>query len=503
LYLSSTLIEEITGGEWLNLDDDINFKKVIVWRKEEFEIFFNPKENHFSENIFFMWQKPNHNNNNLIEDLISSGVAAIVVSEKDKNKYQYQRRQTITHPLLVVKNSKKALKDIAFYMRDNFKIPRVVVTGAVGKTGFKNQLIKLLSFQTEVNATCGTRNLDNAILCSMSSLDVNDKVEIIEVAGSEPHVCTRRSNLVKPNMCVITKLGIQHMNWHGSINNMIYNKASIVDGLQQGGICILNADCEYFERIKKIIKEKRDDIIIKTFGSNEDCDARLIKSKLNMCDLIWNVEASIEGIEVSYKVPILGEHVPVMSLCPLLSVNCLGYDVKKAAHDFIHFKSKYTMGRFSEIGTKGGTFKFLDYSYGASLPSFTSSLKLLKNIHPKKHSKKIAVVGRSVVLAWDNVQTEMAKLIDNVDIDELYLVGKFDKSIMNNVKNINIKYADTWQEIENEVINKIGDGDVIYIQGYRTRRGGITLWPIANTIYKMGNVRFIIGEAIEPSNKQK
>ena len=175
MYLSSTLIEEITGGEWLNLDDDINFKKVIVWGKEEFE-FFGPKESDNRGNIFFMWQKSNYYD--LIEDLISSGVAAIVISEKDKNKYQYQRRQTITHPLLVVKNSKKALKDIAFYMRDNFKIPRVVVTGAVGKTGFKNQLIKLLSFQTEVNATCGTRNLDNAILCSMSSLNVNDKIEI-------------------------------------------------------------------------------------------------------------------------------------------------------------------------------------------------------------------------------------------------------------------------------------------------------------------------------------
>ena len=116
-----------------------------------------------------------------------------------------------------------------------------------------------------------------------------------------------------------------------------------------------------------------------------------------------------------------------------------------------------------------------------------------------------AVASAALVAISVNACKEAAKekLLDNVDIDELYLVGKFDKSIMNNVKNINIKYADTWQEIENEVINKIGDGDVIYIQGYRTRRGGITLWPIANTIYKMGNVRFIIGEAIEPSNKQK
>ena len=198
-----------------------------------------------------------------------------------------------------------------------------------------------------------------------------------------------------------------------------------------------------------------------------------------------------------------------MSLCSLLSVNCLGYDVKKAAQDFIHFKSKYTMGRFSEIDTKDGRFKFLDYSYGASLPSFTSSLKLLKTINPKKHGKKIAVVGRSVISHESgtsyspSVHLKMAKLIDNADIDELYLVVKFEKSIMNNVKNINIKYAATWQEIENEVINKIGDGDIIYIQGYRSCRGGITLWHIANTIYKMGNVQFIIGEELEPSNKQK
>ena len=491
MYLSSSLIEEITGGEWLNLDKEINFSEATCWHQDHAR---RLHQNVCDNDIFFMCSYGASRNDIevVMEKAVFNGAAAIVISKNYlKNEKIFQK---INIPLLVVKNVTNALRSVAFYMRDNFKIPRVIVTGAVGKTGFKNQLKKILSFQTRVNSRVDSRNLDNAILCSMSSLNVNDKIEIIEVAGSEPNVAARRSNLVKPNMCVITRLGIEHMRWHGSIENMIYNKASIVDGLQKGGICILNADCEHFEDIKKIIKEKRDDIIIKTFGSNEDCDARLINSELDEDKLIWGVKALIEGIEMSYKVPILGEHVPVMSLCSLLSVNCLGYDVKKAAHDFIHFKSKYTMGRFSEIDTKDGRFKFLDYSYSASIPSFNSSLKLLKNIHPKKHSKKIAVVGNVLNLGSDfspYVHLKIAELINNADIDELYLVGIFTKPIITAVKNINIKYADTWQEINNEIITKIGDGDVIYIQGYRP----VNLWTMANKIYKMGNVRFIVGEA--------
>ncbi|HET6756069.1 MAG TPA: Mur ligase domain-containing protein, partial [Burkholderiales bacterium] len=70
-----------------------------------------------------------------------SGAVAAVVEGAD-----FKIGETVTGdmPLLLVKNSRRALADLALYWRGRFDIPLVAVTGSNGKTTVKEMLASIL-----------------------------------------------------------------------------------------------------------------------------------------------------------------------------------------------------------------------------------------------------------------------------------------------------------------------------------------------------------------------
>ena len=472
MFLTSKLIENITGGKWFHLNNDIEFHgiRVNIKRLEQNDICFctNPKQ----------WGKKITNSETNLQKIFEDGASAAVITNKELIK-------TIKKPLLLVKNSKKALEDIAFYVRDNIKIPRILVTGTEGKTGYKNQLYTLLNYQTKVHAKLDSSNLNVPIMCSMASIAKDEKVEIIEASVAGPNVGVTRSRLVQPDICVITQVGVAHITTHGSVQNMISNKASIVDALKDNGICIVNGDSNNYDALREEIY-KRKYVDIKTFGSNSKFNAYIINSSFNQSELLWDIEANIEGIEVKYQVPLLGGYVPVASLIPLLTIHYLGYDIKKAAADFIRFKSMDTMGGLSQITTKDIKFKFFDHSHRGSKLGYTSALKDFVFMHPSNQGKKIAVIGHMMNIGKISKQAhlDLIPLIQEAKVDRVYTVGKFTKPIYEKLKeqNIFVKYGDKYQEIEEEFLADIEDGDMIFMKGNHR----IWLKELAAKIYDMG-----------------
>ena len=470
--LDSELISKITGGKWFHLDENIKFHgiRVNIKRLQENDLCFTTTPE--------QWGKKIINSQLSLTKIFENGASAAVITDESLV-------DTVKKPLLLVKDSKKSLEKIAFYVRDTIKIPRILVTGTEGKTGYKNQLYTLLSLQTKVHAKLDSSNLNVPIMCSMASLAEDDKVEVIEASIAGPNVGVMRSNLVKPNICVITQVGLAHITTHGSVENMIHNKASVVDALQEDGICIVNADSENYDAVREEIY-KRKYVDIKTFGSGEKCNARVTKASFNEKDLLWDVQAIIEGIELEYKVPLLGDYVPVASLIPLLTIHYLGYDVQKAAADFIHFKSMDTMGGLSEITAEDKTFRFFDHSHRGSMLGYTSALKDFALMHPKKGGKKIAIIGHMMNIGKISKQAhdDLAPLIEAAKVDRVYTVGKFAKRIFDKLENkaIFVKHGEKYQSIEKKFLADIEDGDIIFMKGNHR----IWLKELAAKIYDMG-----------------
>jgi UDP-N-acetylmuramyl pentapeptide synthase len=234
---------------------------------------------------------------------------------------------------------------------------------------------------------------------------------------------------------------------------------------------------------------------IKTFGSKEESDARLVSYVYDVKSYSWDVESNIEGKSVKYRVPILGDHAPLMSTLALLTVSHLGYDVKKSSKCYSSFKSSQTMGRLYEIEMGSGAFQFLDHSYRISIPSAKSAIKSLSYFHHKDRGRKIAVLTEIYEMSekyckWS--YSKIGKMINNSGIDIIYIYGKEFFSIVKENIDSNIKIKEFKDDSIEEVLDEINVGDIVMVQGQPHVKCSMSL---VREIYKKGQVKNIIGNS--------
>jgi UDP-N-acetylmuramyl pentapeptide synthase len=475
MYLDSDLIARLTGGTWHNLAGTIRFHgvRVNITRLERNDICFTTTPEQWGEDVPETMSQ--------LEQIFQNGATGAVITDK-------RYLDKFDRPLLLINNSKTALEKLALFCRDHLtRIQRVLVTGTEGKTGFKFLLHHLLNKQTQAHATLDSSNLTVPILVSLASLSENDAVEIIECSVAQPLSGSKRSQIVKPHMCVITEVGLQHIATHGSVRDMIRNKASIVEGLLETGKCIINADSENYHALREAIY-RRKYVPVLTFGSHPRCNAVLNKAAFNAESLSWDVAATIEGRYVQYVLPLIGEHAPLASISVLLAVHHLGYDIVRAADDFITFKPYETMGKLSRIAFNNGFITFYDHSHRGSLLGFKSALTDLGRLSPERNGRKIAVIGNILNLddKTKSVHEELAGLIETARIERLHTVGQFMKYTHEKLtdRSILIQHGDTWQDIEESFLKDIRPGDLVFIKGHHR----IWLKYLAEKIYQLGEV---------------
>lgn len=465
-------IARVTGGEWINLDHNIVFYGVNanISRLKEGDLCFTTRPDQWGSKVPFTEER--------LETIFAKGALAAVVTNESHAK-------GLNHPVLLVPNAYEALKKMAFYVRDRSQARRVLVTGTEGKTGFKHMLYHLLSEQTEVHARLDSANLNVPILSSLASIGCHDKVEIVEASVANRGVGKIRSRLVQPDICVITEVGYEHLSTHGSLENLIVDKAEIIDGLHEKGLCVLNADSAVYDRLREAIYvQKYVDII--TFGSTPYADARLLDAVFDEKALSWDVKSEIDGEPVEYTLPVLGEHAPLSSLAPLLVAKRLGYDVQNAAKAFGHFRSSETMGRLTRIVSSDKRFLFYDHSHRASILSYASALRDLSRLSPMEGGKKIAVIGNMLNIGALSPQAhkDLAPMIEAAGVERLYTVGFFAKPLHDALKDPSILagHGESYKEIETVLLNDIGDGDLLFIKGHHR----IWLKQLAAKIYSLG-----------------
>jgi UDP-N-acetylmuramoyl-tripeptide--D-alanyl-D-alanine ligase len=478
MYADAYTIEKITGGKWFHLQSNFKFHgiRVNIQRIESGDICFTTTPAQWGRNVPETQTK--------LAKIFDKGAAAAVITEK-------RYASNSPGPVLLVENSRQALEEVALFCRENLhNVQRVIVTGTEGKTGFKSQLHNLLSKQTQVHAILDSSNLTVPILCSIASLNENDTVEIIEASVAQPEVGVTRSNLVKPHLCVITQIGVEHLATHGSHEKLIYHKASIIEGLVKRGACIINADCENYNALREAIYWRKY-VPLLTFGTSARCNGVLNSSAFKKKSLSWEVEAVIEGKVLKYTLPILGGHAPLSSVSVLLAIHHLGYDTTKAAADYIHFRSSETMGKFSRIAYHNGFLTFYDHSHRGSLLSFKSAMCDLAQLNPDKGGEKIAVIGHMLNLGEQTRQSheKLAELIELAGISRLYTVGEFMNHTHEKLhdKSILVKHADCYQELQKEFLESLQPGDLIFMKGNHR----VWLKFLAEKLYQLGETHEI------------
>ncbi len=378
-----------------------------------------------------------YDGNLFCKDAILKGVKICILEHMvdELNKYT-----DVT--IILVKDSIKALQDLARYKINNFKGKVIAITGSVGKTSTKDIIYSVVSTKYKALRTIGNNN--NHLGLPLTILKQTDEeVMILEMGMNNFNEIKLLSSIAKPDIAIITNVGTAHIGILGSRENILKAKLEILEGLKKDGKFIINNDNdllhEYYE------EHKNNNIITigidnkaKYLASNIIYEENYTKFKINNDEIILKIASKsfIYNALIAYAV---GKELEINNDLIIKGIN----------------NFTLTQNRLEIKENKNGVI-IIDDTYNASYDSVKASLELLKL---KKGNKKIVVLGDILELGTfsKSIHESLAPLIINNNIDYLLLVGnevnylykilkekKYDKEIY-----IVNKYDETYKILDN------------------------------------------------------
>lgn len=366
---------------------------------------------------------------------------------------------------LIVDSTAQALLDIAGYYRDKFDIPVVGVTGSVGKTTTKDMIALVVSQKYNTLKTQGNFNNEVGMPKTLFGLDGSHTAAVIEMGMSHKGEISRMSMCCKPDVCVITNIGVSHIENLGSQENILKAKMEILDGAKCDAPLVLCKDDRLLAKAE-IYSGRR---VYYYSAGKKDCDvyASGIRTSENGIDFTINY---IDG-KLPARLGCLGEH----NVKNALAAFCVGLALDIPPEDIVRgigfFRPEGMRQNVREIG---GVTYILD-CYNAAPDSMKASLSVLAQT--RCAGRRFCVLGDMLELGKNSARyhKNVGEYVPSSGADELLCFGEnsqfyiegacekgFDRS--------HTRLFDSREELADYLKNAVCPGDAVLFKGSRGMR---------------------------------
>jgi UDP-N-acetylmuramoyl-tripeptide--D-alanyl-D-alanine ligase len=266
---------------------------------------------------------------------------------------------------------------------------------------------------------------------------------------------------VRPHVAVITTVSPAHLEFFPSVEAIADAKCEIFDGLEPGGVAILNRDNEHHARMRADAERSRAGRIV-TFGRHPASDWRL--EDLCLAPELSEVTAAHGSRRYAYRLGSPGEHLVLNSLAVLAVTEALGGDVSRAAVALAELRPSAGRGERRRIAVRGGEALLLDESYNANPASMRAALAVLG----RSPGRRIAVLGDMLELGEraGEFHGSLAEAVAEADIELVFTCGRSMVRLHDSlpVARRGAHAADS-AALAPEVLDAVRPGDVILVKG--------------------------------------
>jgi UDP-N-acetylmuramoyl-tripeptide--D-alanyl-D-alanine ligase len=411
-------------------------------------------------NLFVAIPGERFDGHQFVPEVAEKGASLVIIS-KDKTN-QVKQKELKGTPVVLVKDTKKALREIASWHRNKFELPTVAVTGTNGKTTTKDMIAEVLSSKFKVLKSIKSYNNLIGVPLTLFEIDTDTQVLVLELGMSELGEIGILAKTAKPNIGVITNIGPAHLESMQSLEKIAQAKFELLDNMSSSHTSVLNADDEF---LAKRIKEGKERSV--SFAIKKDADFKAT-------ELTFNDEGYI-GFKINGKINInlklLGEHNVYNALAAFAVGTLLGVEEKKIKQRLERYKPSELRMELVRIGD----IKVINDSYNANPVSMANALKTLKQMKTK--GRKIAVLGDMLELGEKTLDyhRELGRSVVESGIDLLLTVGKFSPSIGQGAKDHGmnperISAFDNNEKASSYLLENLKAGDLVLIKGSRKMR---------------------------------
>ncbi len=363
-----------------------------------------------------------------------------------------------------VDNTLTALHDLAIANRIRLKLISIGITGSTGKTCTKDIIKSILSLKYKTIVT--KKNYNNEIGVPLTVLDADEKTEVLvaELAMRGKGQIASLAEITKPDLGVITNVGLTHFELMGSVERIAEAKAELVKALPEDGTLFLNLNDSWSNYLSQKTKAEK---VFFGLGENAQVRAHSINLDLNGCPTFRLI---VEGDSGQVNLKISGRHNVINSLAASAVSWMLGLNIKEIIAGLE--KAELTPLRMDIKKTPSGVLVIND-TYNANPTSMEAALQALVEIHPNR--RKIAVLGDMAELGdiSKSSHNEIGQQVAELDINYLITVGEMGREIYegantNGQKEITSQHFSSKKEAYNSLKSFLKEGDVVLVKASRS-----------------------------------
>ena len=323
-------------------------------------------------------------------------------------------------PYIRVDDTVEALKRIGSGIRTRFVDLRVVaVTGSVGKTTTREMITQALSSAKKTFHTEKNFNSQIGVPITLSRMSCEDEIAVLELGISEEGQMDILSEMVRPDMAVVTTIGVAHIEFMKTKENIRKQKLSIVHFMREDGTLLLNGDDALLK--DAVVAEN---LTCKTifYGTHDWCD--YYAKDIVYHDSFTTFTCVHGDEEVVVQLNTLGKHNVGNCVVALAVANENGIPMEVAAKAFSEF-----VGQRQQIIRIENKFTMIDDTYNASPDSMKASIQVLCDMPCE--GRRVAVLGDMFELGENEVlyHKEIGEFLLDKHLDEVVVLGKLAQNI--------------------------------------------------------------------------
>ncbi|MGY6771761.1 UDP-N-acetylmuramoyl-tripeptide--D-alanyl-D-alanine ligase [Gallibacterium sp. ZY190522] len=409
--------------------------------------------------VFFALRGESFDAHRFLSQVSQQGAKILVVE---------QANPAISVPQLVVADTKKALGQLALWVRQQVNPKVAAMTGSSGKTTVKEMTAAILQ-QTAKNAdevlfTAGNFNNDIGVPLTLLRLTHQHRFAVIELGANHAGEIAYTTQLARPDVALVNNVAPAHLAGFGSLQGVAKAKGEIYQGLTENGIAVINKDCNYLPMWQQNIAKHS----IKCFSMTHS-EADIYARAIQHTDIGFSFVLCTPLGEIEIELPYLGLHNVSNALAAASLAISLGAslnDVKKGLA-----LGKRVKGRLFPVAVNS-QLTLLDDTYNANVDSLKAAIAVLQSA---SQQVKVLVVGDMAELgdSTEDCHHQVADAALKANLDQVMSFGQYSRVISEtcggkHYQNKTELIADLQQYVAQQM--KSGKTILILVKGSRSMR---------------------------------
>jgi UDP-N-acetylmuramoyl-tripeptide--D-alanyl-D-alanine ligase len=318
--------------------------------------------------VFFALKGAEKDGHEFVPDAIERGAGMLIVERRMESVPGVGQ--------VLVANTWDALYALARFAADRVQPLVVAITGSNGKTSTKEMIAAALGRRYNVLHTSGNLNTETGVPLTMLRLEPEHTALVLEMGMQRPGDIGRLVELAQASIGIVTNIGVVHIEFFASQDELAASKGELVKGLPESGLAVLNADDKYFDLLAGMTPAG-----VSSFGfANGDYRVENYRALPD-----GGSTFSVRGTDVHLGLE--GRHQALNAVAALVAADFAGVPLAVGAEALSHVAVDH---RLQEIKAPAG-FVVVDDAYNASPESMLAAFAAMSD--RPRGGRLLAVLG--------------------------------------------------------------------------------------------------------------